>query len=96
VKRPSFLIPLLAIGLSLHPAFAGKASSSKKHSKENEEPYYNEVFDENGNIRPHYATVWPIYAGMSEKEQQVYQALTNKDFRGEYALHKIPRVLPQS
>lgn len=58
--------------------------------------YYDEVFDAQGNVRPHYRGVFEIYSKMSNAEKKRFLRATKKDFRGDNALDPLPRLIPKS
>lgn len=55
--------------------------------------YYDEVFDELGNVRPHYQEVWKIYSAMSENERAKFSEESKRMFSGDVAIDPLPRLL---
>lgn len=66
---------------------------------DSKESRYNEVFDENGQVRPHYQKVLPAWAGrvhhMQEYERQTYEEIKRGN-RDSNAINDLPRMIPES
>jgi uncharacterized circularly permuted ATP-grasp superfamily protein len=81
------LIGVLALTACWSPASRAPASLG-------EPKYYDEVFDEEGHVRPHYQKVYFAYQSMSKAERKRFLRETKKvDFRGDNMLDPLPRVL---
>ena len=86
IKKTTSALLLLTWVLTATPAAGGP--SATKH--------YDEIFDESGEVRPHYAEVWKIYSRIPKKKREELKAKSVKDFRGDNALLSLPRVVPQA
>lgn len=58
--------------------------------------YYDEVFDERGEVRPHYREVWNVYRSMSESEREAFAVRSKELFSGDVAVDPLPRILLDS
>lgn len=98
----SLLAFLFVALVSLAPhAVADEAASKKlqalaQQAKENSSLYYDEIFDAQGEVRPHYRDVLPLYLKKTEDELAAIRKGTLKDFRGDNALSAMPRIMTQS
>ncbi len=53
---------------------------------------YNELMDEDGNVRAHYQQVYSIYSKIKSKAKKEIAEKTTNDFMGDNALFPIPRL----
>lgn len=58
--------------------------------------FYDEVYFENGRVRPQYASFVKVYNKMSAKQREKFLQQSLRDFQGDNKLAPIPRVLTQS
>jgi uncharacterized circularly permuted ATP-grasp superfamily protein len=94
---------LLLLGLLAPAAFTADPSPYAKKKIEtaatraaaNNELYYDEVFDENGAIRPHYRDIFPHFAELNKKRREEIRKGTLKRFEGDNALSPLPLVTPE-
>jgi uncharacterized circularly permuted ATP-grasp superfamily protein len=59
-------------------------------------PVYDEIFDAVGNLRSHYVDAYAIYKKLSESEKRKLIKEFRRDFRGDNAMHPMPRVMLES
>jgi uncharacterized circularly permuted ATP-grasp superfamily protein len=57
--------------------------------------YYDEVFLPNGELRPQYKDIFPVFSQRSSEELSRIRRETLKDFRGDNALSALPRVITE-
>ncbi|MBI3541715.1 MAG: hypothetical protein HY075_00350, partial [Deltaproteobacteria bacterium] len=57
--------------------------------------HYDELFDESGEVRAHYAEVFKIYSRLSKEQRERIRKKSVKDFSGDNALLPLPRVIPE-
>jgi uncharacterized circularly permuted ATP-grasp superfamily protein len=74
------------------PATAQKGANAEANAN----AYYNEVFGEDGSVRPIYAEAYAIYKNLSEKARKDFLKKTYEDFRGDNTLHYLPRLMSES
>ncbi|MBC7397265.1 MAG: circularly permuted type 2 ATP-grasp protein, partial [Bdellovibrionales bacterium] len=55
---------------------------------------YDEVFD-GEKVRPQYEEYWNIYSRKTEAEKEAFVRNSLKDFKGDNAVHSLPRILTQ-
>jgi uncharacterized circularly permuted ATP-grasp superfamily protein len=55
--------------------------------------YYDEIFDQNGKLRPQYRDIYPRILERSRTDLRAVRRLTQKDFRGDNALSPVARIL---
>ena len=96
---PFYFVFFLALALP-PPAFADPRSEkaiakAQERAKANAGVYYDEVFDENGKMRPHYQEIFPLYASKTKTELEEIRRETLKSFKGDNALSALPRVMPK-
>jgi uncharacterized circularly permuted ATP-grasp superfamily protein len=60
------------------------------------QPYYDEVFDENGALRLGYSEVYPVYQKLTNEDKKRIQKVSKKKFSGDNALDPLPRILTQA
>lgn len=70
-------------------------AEAAERARANSTLYYDEIFDQDGNIRPHYRDIFPLYLNKSKDELDAIRRATTKDFRGDNALSALPRIMPQ-
>ncbi len=58
-------------------------------------PAFDEVYGENGEIRPVYRGVIELYRSLSDEQKNELQQKSLKDFQGDNALLMLPRVLSE-
>jgi uncharacterized circularly permuted ATP-grasp superfamily protein len=86
VKRKLFhLIQSLTLSASLGLILSGALWA--------DELFYNEIFDNHGNLRPAYADIYPVYESLGSKRQDQFLVDSKKDFRGDNAMDAMPRAL---
>jgi uncharacterized circularly permuted ATP-grasp superfamily protein len=90
----------LLCALSSASAYAAEAedaalAAASARAKANAGKYYDEIFDSDGNIRPQYEDIYPLYLKKSPEELAKLRRETMKDFRGDNALSGLPRVMTQ-
>ena len=57
---------------------------------------HDEMLDRKGNVRPHYRSIYPLVRYMSARRKQRALRDSRRAFRGDNALHPIPRILTRS
>jgi uncharacterized circularly permuted ATP-grasp superfamily protein len=92
-----FLVLVSAIFLPGHSFAEGEdaIAAAGEKAKANSGLYYDEVFDQDGHLRPHYRDIFPLYARKTKAELDLIRKGTMKDFRGDNALSALPRIMPQ-
>lgn len=58
--------------------------------------HYNEVYDQNGNVRPKYQKIFEQYKNLTEDQKRTIMQLTSVDFKGDNMVHPLPRILDQA
>jgi uncharacterized circularly permuted ATP-grasp superfamily protein len=56
---------------------------------------YDEIYDENGEVRQAYKNIWNVYEGLDPSELKEFRQNSLADFSGDNALLPLPRVLNQ-
>ncbi|MDR3607099.1 MAG: circularly permuted type 2 ATP-grasp protein [Oligoflexia bacterium] len=104
--RVKFL-PLLALGLALagspalsvhaQPSQSQAASQAPSQAPSQANAYYDEIFDSQGQLRPVYEDIYPIYQSFKKSGQEAqFLKDSRKDFQGDNALDPLPRMLSES
>jgi uncharacterized circularly permuted ATP-grasp superfamily protein len=78
IKPFTVIICILFVAISLHA----------------QGPFYNEIFDGQGNVRPHYREVLPLWIEKYSEYQQKFRNDGNRKFEGDNPVESFPRVLP--
>ncbi len=76
-------------------ALVRKIQNASKEAQKNSGLYFDELFDAEGNIRPQYLDILPIYFSKSKEELEAIRKASLKDFRGDNALSALPRVFTE-
>ena len=58
-------------------------------------PYFNEALDQNGNIRPHYSTVFEHWNSLPLQKRKELRTRSKQLFSGDYYQDPLPRILTQ-
>jgi uncharacterized circularly permuted ATP-grasp superfamily protein len=95
----SYFFLLLVFGVApeafANPRTERIIAEAQERAKANAGVYYDEVFDENGKMRPHYQQIFPLYASKTKAELEEIRRQTLKSFQGDNALSALPRVMPR-
>jgi uncharacterized circularly permuted ATP-grasp superfamily protein len=59
-------------------------------------PYFNEIYGDDGQVRPHYAGVLDHWKSMAPKKRRALHTRSKHLFSGDYAQDALPRVLTQN
>jgi len=84
LKSQNYRLPI--VGVLIFGAFASALAADPT-------PYFDEIRDENGRLRPGYAEILPLYEKMSEAEKKRFLEMTRADFQGDNALDPLPRLI---
>ena len=57
------------------------------------ERYFSELFTQDGYVREHYKAILTIYKNMTPAQREAFVKESKKLFRGDNALHPLPRIL---
>ena len=87
--RHTLVLSLLAFLPALIP-------TSSFGDEKNQIPFYNEIFDESGKVRPQYEKVYEVYKTLTPGRTKEYSRKSVELFLGDQALDSIPRVLTES
>lgn len=96
--RPLMLFTWLffsILAFAATPEVEEKLRALSEQARQNSNLYYDEVFDAQGNVRPHYQDILPHYLEKSQKELSDIRRSTIKEFRGDNALSPLPRIMPE-
>jgi hypothetical protein len=99
IKKFLTLVGILTTLTNGGVSLAGSSTQSNSTASPAEPAYptyYDEIYDQNQQVRPTYQDILPIYQQLGSKKQEQFLKSAKKDFHGDNALDPLPRILSES
>lgn len=98
---PFLRLLLLLLALPALSALAEESSTHKnaqlsERAIQNRDKFYDEIFDAEGKVRPHYEDIWRVYLRIQQPQMERFRSVSREDFRGDNALSPLPKVMTES
>lgn len=96
---------LLFLALALGQLAAGSAwsetpaqdrTSLERRARQSSDSFYDEVFDQEGKIRPQYEDIWAIYSRIDRSVLETFRSTSTQDFQRDNALSALPKALTET